>query len=55
MEKQITRYRMIEFLPYIYSSVKINYRKMQVLLDLTGFFVIIVLMFSSIEEVDYYA
>lgn len=26
---------------------------MQVLLDLTGFFVIIVLMFSSIEEVDY--
>lgn len=51
-----TRYRLkIVSSLYIYSSIKINYRKMQVLLDLTGFFVIIVLMFSSIEEVDYYA
>ena len=55
MESNFTRYSWHEFLPYIYSSIKINYRKMQVLLDLTGFFVIIVLMFSSIEEVDYYA
>lgn len=50
-----TRYRLKIVSSLYISSVKINYRKMQVLLDLTGFFVIIVLMFSSIEEVDYYA
>lgn len=39
------------FLIYIVLK-KLNYHKMQDLLDLTSFFVIIVMMFSSIEEVD---